>query len=106
MNTISPEELKRKLDSAESITILDVREQHEIYISNPDFETILIPLDQLPDRTDELDKNDEIVCICRSGNRSGKACQLLEEKGVEKAYNLTGGVNEWAKKVDPSLPVY
>lgn len=106
MDTISPEELKEKLDNAESITILDVREQHETYISDPEFEKILIPLDQLQDRLNELNKDDEIVCICRSGNRSGKACQLLAENGFNKTYNLVGGVNDWAKKIDPSLPVY
>jgi len=44
--------------------------------------------------------------MCRSGNRSGSACELLEKEGFTNVANLKGGINEWARKIDPSLPIY
>lgn len=106
MKEITVAELKKKIDNGDQLTVLDVREIHETYISNPDIEKTIIPLDDLPDKLDELDKDGSIVCICRSGNRSGKACKLLDKNGFKSIYNVIGGVNEWAKKIDTSLPVY
>ncbi|REL38412.1 rhodanese-like domain-containing protein [Rhodohalobacter sp. SW132] len=98
-------ELKKRQDSGDSFTLLDVREHHEVHISKIENST-LIPLDDLPSQLDELDKNQEIVVMCRSGARSAKACTLLMENGFDQVSNLKGGINEWSKKIDPSLPVY
>jgi rhodanese-related sulfurtransferase len=105
MKETTVEELKQKQDANREFTLLDVREPHEVHISKIDNST-LIPLDELPGRLDELDKNKEIVVMCRSGARSAKACGLLQNKGFANVSNLKGGVNEWAKKIDNSLPVY
>jgi len=106
MKEISVQELKKKRETNEDFLLLDVREQHEFYISN--IEGTLIPLGQLPERVSEIEeyKEKEVVVICRSGARSAKAVELLEKEGFEDAKNLVGGINEWAKKIDPSLPVY
>lgn len=106
MKEISVQELKEKREANEDFLLLDVREQHEFYISN--IEGTLIPLGQLPQRIGEIEeyKDKEVVAICRSGARSAKAVELLEKEGFEDAKNLVGGINEWAKKIDPSLPVY
>jgi adenylyltransferase/sulfurtransferase len=53
-----------------------------------------------------LSTADEIVAFCRSGIRSRKALQLLQEAGFRKVRNLTGGINGWAEAVDPSVPRY
>ena len=106
MTEISAEELKNKLDNGDQLTVVDVREPHEAYISDPNIDKISIPFDELTDRIDELDKNDTIVCICRSGNTSADACKLLEKHDFKNTLSLSGGINEWAKKIDPSLPVY
>ena len=106
MTEISAEELKNKLDNGDQLTVVDVREPHEAYISDPNIDKISIPFDELTDRIDELDKNDTIVCICRSGNTSADAYKLLEKHDFKNAQSLSGGINEWAKKIDPSLPVY
>jgi len=106
MKEINVQELKDKREANEDFLLLDVREQHEFYISN--IEGTLIPLGQLPQRISEIEeyKEKEVVVICRSGARSAKAVELLEKEGFEDAKNLVGGINEWAKKIDPSLPVY
>lgn len=104
MKETTVQELKKKKDSNDHFTLLDVREPHEYQISNIDGK--LIPLDDLPGKLDELDKEKEIVVMCRSGARSAKAVQLLEKKGFKNVSNLVGGVNAWAKEIDTSLPVY
>lgn len=104
MKELTVQELKKKKDNNETFTLLDVREEFEFHISNIDGQ--LIPLDQLPDRLDELDKEKEVIVMCRTGGRSAKACELLTEKGFKNVSNLKGGVNAWAKEIDTSLPVY
>lgn len=104
MKETTVQELKEKIDRKDDFTLLDVREPHEYQISNID--GTLIPLDDLPGRTDELDKDKEIVVMCRSGARSANACNLLEKKGFKNVSNLVGGVNAWAKEIDTSLPIY
>lgn len=84
--------------------LLDVREQFEYQISN--LNGTLIPLQQLKDRLDELDKDKEIIVMCRSGSRSMDACHTLQENGFKNVVNLKGGVNAWAKEIDSSMPVY
>ena len=106
MKEITVEELKKKIDQKESFLLLDVREPFEAHISNIDTDSTLIPLADLTGRIQELDETQEIIVLCRSGNRSGKACEMLEENGFANVANLKGGINEWAVKIDPSLPQY
>ncbi|CAN5464910.1 hypothetical protein BH23BAC3_BH23BAC3_32320 [soil metagenome] len=105
MKETTVEELKNKIDNNKEFTLLDVREPHEVHISKIENST-LIPLDDLPARFNEIEKVKEIVVMCRSGARSAKACEFLQKNGFENVSNLKGGVNEWAKKIDDSLPVY
>jgi adenylyltransferase/sulfurtransferase len=109
MKNITVQELKKKLDSGEDVFLLDVREPFEQYQSKIDYDnSVLISVDELGNRLNEIKdhKKDEIVCMCRSGSRSAKACQLLEKKGFKNVKNLKGGINQWAKEIDSSLPVY
>jgi sulfur-carrier protein adenylyltransferase/sulfurtransferase len=101
---IHPEELKAKLDRGEDIFVLDVREPHEYQICN--INGYLIPIGDLPKRVHELDSSREIVAHCRSGVRSGKAVEFLQQAGFKKVKNLAGGILGWADKVDPSMPKY
>jgi len=105
MKETTAEELKEKRDNNESFTLLDVREPHEYYISDLDG-TTRIPYDQLDSQSNELDPEDEIIIMCRSGSSAADATNLLNEKGFKKVSVLKGGINEWAKKIDPSLPQY
>ncbi|TVR31832.1 MAG: rhodanese-like domain-containing protein [Balneolaceae bacterium] len=105
MDEITVEELKSKIENSEPFTLLDVREAHEYFMSDIEG-TTRIPMDELKGRLNELKKDEEIIVMCRSGNRSGIAAKMLLENGYKKAFNLKGGINEWAKKIDPTLPEY
>lgn len=110
MKEITVQDFKAKLDNGDNnVLLLDVREPFEQYQSSIDYENAtLIPLGELPERMDEIEsyKDKEVVCMCRSGGRSSKACELLEKEGFSDIKNLKGGINEWAREVDTSLPVY
>ncbi len=96
-NVVSNEDLESKLDSNAQVAVLDVREAAE-YAFNHIQNAISIPLGELEDRLDELNKNDEIYVICRSGNRSDLAAQKLAEKGFEKVINVVPGMSKWTGK--------
>src|SRR5437870_3517910 len=99
------EELKRRLDSGEKLFVLDVRNPEEYQICRIPGST-LIPLPQLPQRFQELDKDREIVVHCNSGMRSLKAQQFLRGQGFETTKNLKGGILAWADRIDRSMPKY
>jgi molybdopterin/thiamine biosynthesis adenylyltransferase/rhodanese-related sulfurtransferase/molybdopterin converting factor small subunit len=101
---ISVNELKEKLDAHEDIFILDVREPHEYEISN--LNGYLIPLNDLPERINELDSSREMVVHCKMGKRSAQAVEFLKSSGFKKVKNLVGGINAWAEKIDRSIPIY
>jgi adenylyltransferase/sulfurtransferase len=103
-DTISVNQLKERLDNGEDIFILDVREPHEYEISN--LNGYLIPLNDLPERVNELDSSRDIVVHCKMGGRSAKAVSFLKQAGFKKAKNLLGGINAWAEKIDRNMPIY
>lgn len=100
MQNISVQELKARLDAGEKINIVDVREPHEHAEFN--IGGTLIPLGKIQTmQVDELEdlKNEEIVLYCRSGNRSGQACLILDTLGFTNTKNLTGGMVAWQEKI-------
>lgn len=104
---ITPLELKKRRDQGEQLVVLDIREPHELKISVlPDI--LHIPMGELTDRIEELEpkKTDEIVVVCRAGNRSSVIADFLRESGFDHVYNLTGGMNLWADTVDSSFQKY
>ncbi len=102
---ISAVELKQKIDRGDKFVLLDVREPHEWQIAKIPGATF-IPLGDLPKRVNELDSAVEIVAQCRSGVRSGKACDFLRQAGFKKVLNMTGGILAWSDQVDPTVPKY
>jgi len=105
--SITPLELKRRLDNGDDLLILDVREPYEWTISNLGrMGAMLIPMGQIADRLDELDMAREIVVQCRTGSRSAGVIDELQRYGFKKLLNLEGGINRWASEVDPGLPIY
>lgn len=102
---ITPAALKARLDSGDSVFVLDVREPHEYEIAKIPG-TKLIPLGSLPQHVHELDATADIVVHCKSGVRSGKAQRLLKDMGFSRVTNLTGGILRWSADVDPRVPRY
>lgn len=104
---ITPEQLAQRLEAGEDIFILDVREPHEWGISNlSHVGAQLMPMGQVLERMGELDTAREIVVQCRTGARSADVVRLLKQHGFSRLYNLEGGINRWAREVDPEIPVY
>lgn len=102
---ISARELKRRLDAREPLQLIDVRELFEHEIARIDGAK-LIPLMELAERTDELERELPIVIHCHSGQRSARAVRLLRHLGFPNVYNLEGGIDAWSDEVDPSVPKY
>lgn len=102
---ISARELAERINSGEPVQLIDVREPHELEISRLEGAD-LFPLGQLASRLSELDSAKEIVLFCKVGTRSVRALELLLGAGFRKVKNLKGGINAWAREIDPSLPVY
>ncbi len=102
---ITPKELEARLQQGKHLKIIDVREPHEWEISHIEGAT-LIPLGTLAAHMSELDSAEEIVLQCKTGGRSMKALELLRTAGFRKLKNLKGGINAWAREVDPRLPTY
>jgi rhodanese-related sulfurtransferase len=99
MQTISSSELKTRMDAGEALNLVDVREPAE----NAEFNIggQLLPLGKIQSMmTDDIDewKDQEVICYCRSGNRSMQACLMLETFGFKNVKNLTGGMMEWQEK--------
>ncbi|MEO5984636.1 MAG: rhodanese-like domain-containing protein [Ferruginibacter sp.] len=101
MHLISNTELRERKEAGEKINLLDVRETHEHDAFN--IGGIHLPLGHvLSLQTDTIDhlKNEEVICYCKSGQRSMQASLMLESQGFTNVKNLTGGVTEWQRIED------
>ncbi|MBC8078807.1 MAG: rhodanese-like domain-containing protein [Gorillibacterium sp.] len=90
---ITPKELAKRLERGEPVQVIDVREPDEWvegYIAGSKH----IPLGQLMENQHKLDPRHEIIIVCRSGGRAGRACELLSGKGFNVT-NLVGGLLAW-----------
>ena len=99
----------RTLDAARQsgkpFFLVDVREPFEWGICRIEG-SIPMPLTQLPQRIAEIPRDADVVTVCHSGQRSLAAAQLLRTAGIEGARCLRGGVEAWARIVDPAMPRY
>lgn len=105
MKEVTVTELKALRESQSDFQLIDVREPHEYEICN--LGATLIPLSQIPDSIDKIDRSKQVIIHCRSGARSGQAIKWLEENHhLTNLYNLKGGILAWSDQIDPSLPKY
>lgn len=102
---ISPDTLKEWLDEGRAVTVLDVRQDDEVLICRIEG-SVHIPLADLPDLFCNIDAQFPIVTVCHHGVRSMKAAVLLKEKGFDEVLSLQGGIDAWAKKIDPTMNQY
>jgi rhodanese-related sulfurtransferase len=99
---ITVAQLKNMLDQNENFLLLDVRTPAEFLQDGRVAQSTLIPLQELEQRLNELPTDKPIVCICRSGNRSATACDLLRSRGYE-AINVAGGIRAWKAAGYPTV---
>ncbi len=93
--TISIHALKSRIFGHDAAQIVDVREVDE-YRAGHIEGSILIPLGELPYRLHEIDHRKDLIVVCRSGNRSAQACEILRTHGFSNAQTLTGGLTAWS----------
>lgn len=98
-------ELKQKIPNSADLFLLDVGEPHEFNYARIN-DSVLIPLNQIPQRVGELDPNREIVVICHHGMRSQQAAHYLAQSGLSNVANLAGGIDAWSCACDSSVPRY
>ena len=102
---VTPEELRGELAGDGPPLLVDVREPQELAISHLDG-ALAIPMGELTERVDELTRARSVVVFCRDGVRSADAVRTLLDLGFQKVRHLEGGINAWARRIDPSLPTY
>jgi rhodanese-related sulfurtransferase len=107
MRQLTPGELAAWLSEKDrqKPLLLDVREAWEFahcHIVN----SIHVPMNAVPASLSDWDDDAPIVAICHHGARSFQVAYFLEQNGFQQVYNLSGGVDAWAKTVDPAMPTY
>ena len=105
MEQITAQELKARLEWRDSLVLLDVRQAWELQLCRLPGATH-IPIEEIEFRTEELNPEDEIVVFCHQGIRSAAVAEYLRGLGFKKAVNLAGGLDSWARTVDPSMSRY
>jgi adenylyltransferase/sulfurtransferase len=105
MTEISPQDLKARLDRNEPPLLLDVRQEWETRLARlPN--AVHIPIEEIEVRVEELDREDDIVVYCHQGVRSAAVAEYLRSLGFKSVRNLSGGLDLWARTVDPSMRRY
>jgi len=105
MKTKTVQELKQLIDDKADFQLIDVRETHEFDICEIGGE--LIPMGEIPESVEKIDRSKPVIVHCRSGKRSANVIQYLEQNfQFDNLYNLEGGILAWADEIDPTMPKY
>lgn len=103
---LNPIYLQQQLQgNPDAFFLLDVREPFEYQIAALE-NSVLIPMNQIPERLQELNKDEAIVVICHHGMRSDSVAYYLDEQGFTQIFNLTGGIHAWANSCDAEMALY
>jgi rhodanese-related sulfurtransferase len=89
--------------------VLDVREPWEVQtasVSPAGFALVTIPMNLVPVRLNELDAGQPVACLCHHGGRSQQVAMYLAQRGFSDVANIAGGIDAWAREVDPAIPRY
>ncbi len=105
MQRLNAQELKARLSAAEPPLVLDVREPWEVQVcALPGSRHI--PMRDIPERLAEIDRDRDLVVLCHHGVRSLAVANFLAGQGYTRIYNLDGGIDAWAKEVEPGMAKY
>jgi rhodanese-related sulfurtransferase len=103
---ISPSEVKTRLDNSEHIRLIDVREPEEHAICHIEGAE-LMPMNTIPQNLQQLDSGDApLIVFCHHGVRSLTVVDWLRRQGVENCQSMRGGVDQWSREIDPTVPRY
>lgn len=102
---MTPKELKARLDRHEPLVVLDVRQRWETTLCRLE-QSIHIPIEEIQHRAGKLDSGEEIVVYCHHGVRSAAVADYLRGLGFGRVRNLDGGLDGWARDVDPEMRRY
>lgn len=103
---MSVQELADRLTVGENIFLLDVRERTEYNFCHLDG-AVLIPIDMIPNNRKRIPTDRTVVVYCHHGIRSANVVQyLFAQDGLTNLYNLDGGINAWAREIEPDMAVY
>lgn len=102
---MTPREYVAQAAGGKPPLMLDVREEWELAIARIDG-AVHIPMGEIQARFGELQPDQDIVVMCRSGGRSALVAQFLEQQGYPRVWNLAGGILAWSEQVDPDIPPY
>lgn len=105
LDEVTPVELHERIDSGEQFYLVDVREpfEHEICLIDG---SIPIPMQRVPERLQELPRDQKVILICHHGARSASVQDFLKSRGFDNTVNLKGGIDAWAKEVDNEMALY
>ena len=105
MRNLDSAQIQQLLIDQHDLFLLDIREKWEFEICHIE-SSQNIPMGNIPDEIKDLDTDMETVVICHHGARSLQVAMYLESKGFGNIINLDGGVDAWAKTVDPNMQQY
>lgn len=103
--SITVEHLEERRQAGDEFLLLDIREKHELEISRLDPCTH-IPMSEVLFRSRDLPTDQPIYVICRSGRRSLTITMALMLRGFSEVYNVEGGINAYAQRIDDSIEIY
>ena len=101
---INVQELKEMIDTKFNFTLLDVRSDNEVLVSKIN-SSVHIPMHEIPNRLNEIDKDKLVIVQCKLGQRSAKVCEFLIENNYKNVKNIRGGIKAWSEEIDPSILV-
>lgn len=102
---ISATELKTKLELGSKPLLLDVREADEFEYTHIEG-SLHIPMNQIPQKLEQIDSNVECIVICHHGIRSQYVASFLVSAGYTQIYNLNGGIDAWSVECDNTVSRY
>ncbi|MBM3269379.1 MAG: molybdopterin-synthase adenylyltransferase MoeB [Candidatus Sericytochromatia bacterium] len=102
---VSADWLKARMDAGTAPPILDCRQPFEWDICQLPG-SMLVPMAEIPRRLDEFARDAEIVVVCHHGRRSLNVAQFMRQRGFARARSLDGGLDEWARRIDPAMARY